>query len=115
MCLRVAVREVESWLLADREQIARFLSVRLSQIPREPDELEDPKRVLISIAGGSRKREIRQDLVPRPESGRAVGPAYDARLIEFVANCWHPVEAAVNSRSLHRCIAALERLVEIHR
>src|SRR4029077_6778678 len=34
MCFRVAVRQVESWLLADRERLARFLSVNTSRVPQ---------------------------------------------------------------------------------
>src|SRR6266851_3917621 len=37
MCFRVAVREVEAWLFADRERLARFLSVAVSRIPLAPE------------------------------------------------------------------------------
>lgn len=48
MRLRVAVREVESWLLADRVGIAGFLSVSRDRIPREVDDIRDPKASVIS-------------------------------------------------------------------
>ena len=83
MCLRVAVRQVEAWLLADRERLAKFLSVSTSRIPHNPESVEHPKNTLVEIARYSRRRDIREDMVPRPGSGRAVGPAYTARLIEF--------------------------------
>ena len=41
MLFRVVVREVESWLLADREGIADFLSVPLNRIPNDPEQLPD--------------------------------------------------------------------------
>ncbi|RLF63060.1 MAG: hypothetical protein DRN33_04790, partial [Thermoplasmata archaeon] len=35
MCFRIAVREVEAWLLADRKGIASFLGVSQSAVPRD--------------------------------------------------------------------------------
>jgi hypothetical protein len=115
MCFRVAVREVEAWLLADRERLARFLSVSLGGVPPEPEAIADPKRVMVDLARRSRKREIREEMVPRPESGRPVGPAYSSHLMEFVADTtagWRPDAAAESSESLRRCIHALHALVE---
>jgi hypothetical protein len=50
--------------------------------------------------------------VPRERSGRAVGPAYVARIIEFVEDRWRPVKASENSDSLRRAIVSLNDLVE---
>jgi hypothetical protein len=112
LCLRVAVREIESWLLADRERLAEFLSVPVSRVPQRPDEVPDPKLSLVNLARGSRRREIRQGLVPRPGSGRRVGPEYVSRLQEFVSRRWRPAEAEDNSPSLRGCRAAIARLAE---
>ncbi|MCX6901909.1 MAG: hypothetical protein NTW03_00195, partial [Verrucomicrobia bacterium] len=45
----IAVREVEAWVLADREAFARFLGIKADQIP-SPDLIADPKRLLIDLA-----------------------------------------------------------------
>ncbi|MBI3948994.1 MAG: hypothetical protein HY314_00855 [Acidobacteria bacterium] len=114
MCFRVTVREVEAWLLADRQHIARFLSVPVTRIPQNPEGVDDPKGVMVDLARRSRRRDIREDMVPRPGSGRKVGPAYAARLIEFVedtATGWHPNVAATTSNSLKRCIECLRQLI----
>lgn len=111
MCFRVAVRQVEAWLLADREQIASFLSVAPSLIPLQPEQEDHAKRKLVALARRSRKRAIRQDMVPGPGSGRVVGPAYTSRLIEFVDSHWCPAVAAERSESLSRALACLQRLV----
>jgi hypothetical protein len=115
MRLRLAVRAVEAWLLADRERIAQFLGTRPNSVPANPDELENPKRELITLALGSRKRAIREELVPREGSGRSVGPLYTARMMEFVQDTtagWRPDIAARVSDSLARCIGSLRRLKE---
>lgn len=110
MCLRVAVRAVEAWLLADRESIAAYLGVSAASVPADPDALPNPKEALINLARRSRRRGIRLDMVPRTGSGRSVGPAYDDRMQEFVLRHWRPSVAAEASDSLRRCISALERL-----
>ncbi len=115
MCFRVAVRMVEAWLLADRERLSRFLSVHVSQVPMNPEAMDDPKRTMVELAQLSRRREIREDMLPRPGSGRTVGPAYTSRLIEFVVGTeagWCPDIAARSSDSLDRCLSCLRRLVE---
>jgi hypothetical protein len=111
MRFRVAVRAVEAWLLADRERMASFLRVPQARVPREPESVEHPKRAMVDLARRSRRREIREDMVPRPGSGRAVGPAYTSRLIEFAYTDWRVDVAARNSDSLRRCRERLSELV----
>lgn len=109
MCLRVAVRSVEGWLLADRERMARFLGIAATKVPTLPDGIADPKRLVVELARGSRRSAIRQDIVPAKGTTATVGPGYSARIIEFATKHWRPRAAAERSRSLRRCIAALEK------
>lgn len=114
MCFCVAVRATESWLLADRERMATFLGVRIGTIPENPEPSGDPKRLLVDLARRSRRTHVRVDLVPRPGSGRTVGPAYTSRLIEFISDQesgWRPDVAARASESLRHCLDRLGRLV----
>ena len=115
MCFRIAVRAIESWLIADSTGLAEFLSVTASRIPRDPDALSDPKRTMLKIAASSRRKTIRADMVPRPRSQRKVGPAYNSRLIEFVndkRHGWKPAVAARSSDSLKRCLLRLDQLIK---
>lgn len=112
LCFRIAVRAVESWLLADAQRIAEFMAVARNRVPANPEGLPDPKVELVSLARRSRRKDIREDMVPRESSGRAVGPAYTSRLIEFVEQYWRPDEAARRADSLARTIRCLRRLVE---
>jgi hypothetical protein len=110
MCFRVTVRAVESWLIADTERLARFLSVPMARVPIDPDDLADPKATVVQLARASRSR-IFADVAPRPGSGRRVGPTYTTTLVEFTRDRWRPDVAATRSDSLARCIASLDRLV----
>lgn len=112
LCFRVAVRAVETWLIADYEHLASFLRVSLGRLPHDPERLNDPKRTLVDLARRSRKSAIRSDMVPREGSGRSVGPAYASRLIEFTSSYWRPELASRHSESLRRAIACLQRLVQ---
>lgn len=115
LCFRVAVREIESWLLSDRESIARFLSVPVASVPINPEAEINPKQTMVNLAATSKRRDIREDMVPRPGSGRSVGPAYTSRLVEFVQSpetLWRPNHAARHSESLQRCMRCLQQLVQ---
>lgn len=114
MCFRIAVREIEAWLLADRECFASFFKVRISDVPTNPELLDDPKEAVIELSRRSRNRDIRLDMVPRPGSGRKIGTAYVSRLIEFVSDTqrgWRPERAAQSSDSLNRSLTRIRELV----
>jgi hypothetical protein len=111
MVFRVAVRAIEAWLLADRERFASFFGVAPARVPLDPDAENDPKETVVNIARHSRRRAIRDDVVPTQGGGRRVGPGYAARVIEFVLSQdggWRPQVAARQSDSLARCLRALQ-------
>jgi hypothetical protein len=107
LIFRVAVREIEAWLLADHERAAAFLGVRKDVLPINCDAIPDPKNFLVGLARQSSKRMIREGIVPRVGSGRSTGPQYTSLLGGFAAEQWDPLHAAQRSTSLDRCIKAL--------
>ena len=114
LCFRIAKREVEAWLLADRERIAQFLGVPARFVEPDPEQLDDPKTAIIRLVERSRIKQLKAEMLPRPGSFRDVGPAYNSRLIQFVTNRgrgWRPEIAAQSSESLRRALACLRRLV----
>jgi hypothetical protein len=115
MCFRIAVREVEVWLLADRQRFASFFEIPLAAIPSNPESLEYPKEFVANLAGKSKSRAIKDDMLPRPGSGRSVGPGYPSRLIEFafdIRKGWRPQQAASSSDSLKRCLNRLREVAK---
>ncbi len=62
LIFRIAVREVEAWLLADRKSLADFLGIRVELTHNIPDELEDPKKNLVDLAKKTRITKLRKDL-----------------------------------------------------
>ena len=108
LLFRVAVREVESWILADRNRFAKFLGIGKTLVPPNVDAIDDPKECLINLATKSRKRELQEDIVPAEGSTAKQGPNYNGRLISFVEEFWDPNEAMQCSPSLKRTIKAIE-------
>ncbi len=109
LLLWVAVRAVESWILAHHDAFAKFLGIRQDGIPLDVDGIPDPKQFLIRLARSSRRRDLREDIVPPDKSMRKQGPNYNGRLAQFVGEDWKASSGASRSLSLKRTIAALNR------
>ncbi len=107
MIFRIAIREVESWLLADIEGFSKYTGVSKAIFPRNPEREHDPKRTLISIARRSRIRNVREDIVPINENAQ-IGPNYNGRLMDYVINHWNIERAMLRSESLTRAYHKLE-------
>jgi hypothetical protein len=107
---RFATREIESWLLADRDGIAADLAISKALIPPHPDSLVDAKATLLNLARRSRSRQVKTDMLPAANSLIGVGPGYNLRLSEFARERWDVIEAARCSASLARSLCALEAL-----
>lgn len=106
--LRLAVPEIESWVMADRNALANFLVISEATIPERLDELHDPKQVILNLAARSRRKNIRQEVVSK--SGNKPGIGYNAHLREFLSQYWRPHIAGENSPSLARAIRRLTEL-----
>lgn len=107
LLFRVAVREVEAWLLGDHEHLSAYLGCALKKMPAEPEALADPKATLIELARKSRSALIRDQIVPRAGSTAKQGPAYNACLTKFVREAWDVEEAATRTPSLARALVRL--------
>ena len=109
---RVAVREVESWLLGDMVRLKSFLHLSNTSAMPAPETLPDPKQELLRLALRSRVRRMREGLVWRDESsGRlSQGPDYNGTLAHFVAKQWDISTARRACPSLERLFAALQGL-----
>jgi len=111
MCLRIAERATESWLLADATGFSDYFRVPITRVPSLPDALSRPKRQVVDLCRRSTRTSVRHAMVPRPSSGREVGPEYTSFLIDFARNSWDPTRAANRSPSLRRAIDRMTALV----
>lgn len=104
--LRLAVPEAESWVLADREQAARFFGVSIAQIVAQPESLPDPKREVLRLARKSSVRRVRQEVVSQSDINKQ-GSGYNVHLCGFVRSTWRATRAAEASPSLARAVQKL--------
>jgi hypothetical protein len=107
MVFRIAVRQVEAWLLADRAGIARFLQVAQAHVPTQPESQTNAKQALVNVARRSRSRHVRQDIVPGEGMTAPQGPNYNSRLVTFVHEQWDLEAARSRADSLDRAIRRL--------
>lgn len=112
MLMRVAVREVESWLLADRDGIAKLIQVPAIKIPAYPDELPDPKQVLLNLARKSKSRRFASEFVPANGSKAKHGPLYNQHLTAFADKLWDSRHAELASPSLKRAIHRVKEFAQ---
>ena len=99
--------EIESWIMADREAFAKFFAVPIHHIPTNTDAILQPKELIVSMARRSKRKDVRQDLVPAQGATSAVGPGFNSRVISFVSAEWNAERAAPASPSLRRSIERL--------
>lgn len=114
LIFRVAVREVETWLLADARNFAHYLGISWSDIPANVEQIMDPKETIVDLARRSTHPEIVADLVPAAGSSSAVGRYFSRSLLNFARNRWDLDDASRGSRSLAKAIRALRRFKPLH-
>jgi hypothetical protein len=108
LVFRVAVREIEAWLLADMHAFATYLKIAPANFPIYPESLQDPKQYLLNVIRKHGTKNFHKEMLPRRNA--SVGPRYNEVLIEFIQTKWSPPRAAVHAASLDRAITALARI-----
>ena len=107
LLLRVAVREVEAWVLADRSRFADWLGIAETEVPVDPESCPDPKADLLNLAAKSKKRNLKEGLLPKKGAPTPVGLEYNDLLCDFVETKWRLDEALKTAPSLARAILRL--------
>lgn len=109
LTLRLAVRSIEAWFLADRRNAAQCLRVTERLIPKSPDSEANAKLTLVALARKSTNQAITNRVVPKAGFSAAVGSGY---VQWFEASCasWNLGEAEKHSDSLKRAVKAFELL-----
>ena len=115
LLIRVAVLEIEAWVMADRAEFANWLGIPLAIVPRNPEGEDDAKRTLIELARRSPKRNLRDRLIHSLRNGLYT-PAtdYNILLSDFVEISWRPEYARRTVPSLDRAIARISNIPSAH-
>jgi len=108
MLLRIAVRQIESWALADHEAMRKLIG-RRGRLPRAPDDLPDSKLSLLRLAASAPKA-VREELLAKEGAVARQGLGYNRRMVSWVTEVWNPARAASRSESLARAREAIRKL-----
>ncbi|SFU63408.1 hypothetical protein [Alicyclobacillus macrosporangiidus] len=112
MCLRLAVRQVESWLLADKRGVSEYLGVPSDVIPERPDDCAHAKREMLALAARGKHRRCKEMIIKR-QGAILEGPLYTFHIQQFATDHWDIDLASTRSESLSRALAALRRWVTL--
>ncbi len=110
LCLvRLAVPEIESWVMASRKEFAEFLNISISHIPEDTDSVADAKQTLVNLARKCRNKRKREAFVPLQGSSATIGPGYVDEIASFMQTSWNLESAKIGSNSLRRAIIRLDQ------
>ncbi|MEQ9891249.1 hypothetical protein [Pectobacterium aroidearum] len=108
--LSISVREIESWLLADKEGMSDFLQISKDKIPVNPELLLDPKEEIIKLAKKGKNTRTKNGIPPQKGAISKMGLSYNTLLTEFVENIWSSDRAKNNSASLRDILSILKEM-----
>jgi hypothetical protein len=81
--------------MADRDSFSEFLGIAKANFPYKMDELPDPKQFLLNMTNKTRKRRLKEDIIPISGSTAKIGPDYNACISDGLLkslNSRHPGE-----------------------
>lgn len=110
LLFRVAVREIEAWLLADQQAFADLLGIDSTLLPNEPENLLDPKQALLNLVRRSKQRKLKDMILPGKNTNNTVGLGYNTELVRYVREYWNPLTAAESAPSLARTLKRINEL-----
>jgi len=115
LVFRVAVREVESWLMAHRESFSEYFGIPRAKLSLAPEDLMNPKQTLLNLVRRHSVGDIKRDVLVERPGGPMQGLNYNSRLTDYVENCWDPRIACAHARSLARACDRIAKLEESYR
>lgn len=120
--INLAVDEGEAWLMADRMNFARFLSVNIDEIPQPSMIKQGGRNALIEIDCGIKSSfylthtlilKSTDDVLKKQIKAKGTackGPEYNSAILPFIENDWNIENAMLNSDSLTRMVGRLRSL-----
>ncbi len=102
---RIAIRAIESWVLADRKAFADFMGIPMANFTDSPDDLPRPKQYLLNTIRSKGKKKWHQEMLPK--NNASIGSMYNEKICNFIKEKWSAQRAARVSPSLSRTINTL--------
>ncbi|WP_186027826.1 hypothetical protein [Burkholderia gladioli] len=112
LSMRLAVKEAEAWVLADHVGFSNFATVNKDLFPTQPEAVPDPKQALLALVKKSKRRELRDEMLPGKGATSPVGLGYNVHMTDFVKNYWSIGRAIDRAPSLARAIPRVASLLQ---
>jgi hypothetical protein len=112
LSMRLAVKEAEAWVLADHVGFSKFAIVSRDLFPANPETEPDPKQALLALVKKSKRRELRDEMLPGKGATSKVGLGYNFHMTDFVKNHWNIGRAVDRAPSLARAIPRVTALLK---
>lgn len=112
LSMRLAVREAEAWVLADHIGFSKFAVLSKDLFPGNPEAEADPKQALLALVKKSKRRELRDEMLPGRGATSPVGLGYNVHMTDFVKNHWDVGRAVNRAPSLARAIPRVAALLQ---
>lgn len=113
LLILVPVREIESWILADRDGLSSFLKISRDRIQRDPESLLDPKEKIISLSRDCKNGDAKRGIPPKAGAASKVGLSYNTLLTNFVRDEWSHTRAIENAPSLVETIGIIDSIAHV--
>ena len=112
LLLRICVREVETWLMADVEAYARYCGLSVGQIPKDLEAVGDPKQLILTWVANSKAPKLVRHINESRSRGVPDWASLGSWHSEFANRIWDPSRAAASKRasSLSRAIKRIEAI-----
>lgn len=114
LVFRIAVRAVETWLMADRAAFAAHFELEPKVLESDLEALANPRKHLLDLISRHAGRHIRERMLPAPGSRHRQGPLYATDLADFARQAWRPDRAA-RQDGPDSLVRAIRRLRELKR
>ncbi|NML31588.1 hypothetical protein [Paraburkholderia antibiotica] len=112
LSMRLAVKEAEAWVLADHVGFSKFAVISKDLLPARPEAELDPKQILLALVKKSKRRELREEMLPGKGATSPVGLGYNIHMTDFVRNHWSISRAMDRAPSLARAIPRVAALLQ---
>ena len=113
LLLRVCVREVEAWLMADQAAYADYLGMQRARIPSQLELLQNPKAKVLRWAADGHAKRLTKHIADARRRGVPDWASLGEWHATFAETRWDPNRAVASgtAESLRRAIQRLRELV----
>jgi len=107
---RICVQEIETWMIADRDNFSRYFKIPLARIPTSVERINDPKEFILELVRKNSPLSIREMVLPAKNSNGKTGRLYNTVFQIYISEHWYITAAQASSTSLKRAVSRIREM-----